>query len=242
MEDEHKIDWERFWNEYRKGDVQTEDDLYFQVGRTIDKRPIPLHVHRLMVTRIREMLDLAPMDHLLDLCCGNGLMSFDLAQYVGHVTGVDFSAHLVEAAKKLKSRPNISYFCADAKMPLQELIGHSIRPGKVLMNAALAYFDPEDFRGILGNILDHSQEAGFLALFTDVPNREWMFRFYNTPERLARYYENQKNPLNTNDGMGRWWSPEEVREVVGDFGLQTSIHSQAEELTNYRMDILVSRK
>ena len=242
MHKENKIDWESFWNEYRKGDVRTEDDLYFQVGRTINKKPIPPHVHHLMVERIKRMLDLSPGDHLLDLCCGNGLMTFDLAGYVAHVTGVDFAVHLVEAAKSLKSRGNITYVCGDAKKPLGLFLDASVRPAKVLMNAALAYFDPDDFRTILAQIIDHNQDADFLALFTDVPNADWMFRFYDTPERLARYHENQKNPMNTNDGIGRWWRPEEVMEVADGLGLRASIYPQPVELTNYRMDVLVSKK
>ena len=242
MKDPLKIDWEQFWNEYRKGEVRSEEDLFFQVGRTIDKKPIPRRVHDLMVRRIREMLELAPTDHLLDLCCGNGLATFELAQYVGHVTGVDFAVHLVEAARSLKARPNITYFCGDAKKPLSGFLDPSVRPEKVLMNAAMGYFDPEDFRAILANIMAHNQETGFLALFTDVPNKEWMLRFYNTPERLARYRENQKIPLNNNDGMGRWWSPLEMREIAETLGLGMTIHSQPEELADYRMDVLVSRK
>ena len=242
MENQQKIDWEHFWNEYRKGDVQTEEDLFFQVGKTINKKPIPRQVYDLMVRRIREMLELAPSDHLLDLCCGNGLVTFDLAQYVGHATSVDFATHLVETARSLKSRPNTTYFCGDARKPLACFLDPSACPAKILMNAALAYFDPEDFKAILANIMAHNQQTGFLALFTDVPNKEWMLRFYNTPERLARYRENQKTPLNNNDGMGRWWSPREMREIAEALDLSITIHSQPEELTNYRMDVLVGRK
>lgn len=241
MESGTKIDWEQFWNEYRKGNARTEEDLYFQVGRTIDKKPIPQHVHDLMVGRIRDMLELAPSDHLLDLCCGNGLATFELAPYVSHVTGVDFAVHLVEAAKKLKSRPNITYLCGDAKLPLAGFLDPSVRPAKILMNAAMGYFDPGDFQAILENIIAHNGDAGFLALFTDVPNEEWALRFYNTPERLARYHENQKNPLNNNDGMGRWWKPRELREIADALDLTISIHAQPEELANYRMDVLIRR-
>lgn len=140
------------------------------------------------------------------------------------------------------SRPNITYFFVDARKPLDVFLDVSVRPAKVLMNAALGYFDPEDFRSILANIMAHNQETGFLALFTDVPNKDWMLRFYNTPERLARYRENQKSPLNNNDGLARWWSPQEVREIAEALGLTISIHSQPDELSNYRMDVPVARK
>ncbi|MCX6970126.1 MAG: hypothetical protein NTV93_08230 [Verrucomicrobia bacterium] len=88
----------------------------------------------------------------------------------------------------------------------------------------------------------HNQEPGFLALFTDVPNKDWMLRFYNTHERFARYCENQKSPMNNNDGLARWWSPQEVREFAEGLGLTISIHSQPDELANCRMDLLIARK
>lgn len=242
MKNPEKVNWRQFWNEYRNKASNTEEDLLFQVGRTINKKPIPRSSYDLMVGRIGELLALNPGDHILELCCGNGLVTFDLSHHVRKVTAVDFADHLIQAAKKLKSRPNIQYFCADAREAVNICLEKGDYPTKILMNAALAYFDVADLEAILGNILRHNQDREFLALFTDVPNEDWMARFYDTPERLARYAANQKRPLNDNDGLGRWWNPSELENIASAFDLKISILAQPEALSNYRMDVLISSK
>lgn len=240
MKNTGKIDWKKFWDGYRNDVPVSEDDMLFQVGRTINKKPIPRSSYHLTIRRISELLSLESDDHVLELCCGNGLMTFDLADRVSKVTAVDFADHLIEAARKLKPRSNIQYFCADAREAVSVCLKESDRPTKVLMNAALAYFDSSDLTAILGGLLRHNRGQAFRALFTDVPNEDWMLRFYNTPERLARYTENQKRPLNDNDGLGQWWNPRELEKIASTFNFEISILPQPEALSDYRMDVLIS--
>lgn len=235
-----KVNWQKFWNGYRNEEATTEDELLFQVGRTIDRKPISRDAYQLMIERTSQLLELQPEDLLLELCCGNGLVTFDLAERVRKINAVDFAEHLIAAAKKLKSRANIQYFCADSREAIEACREDNFYPTKILMNAALAYFDVPDLKALLAGLLQHNQGRDFLALFTDVPNQEWMRRFYDTPERFARFTENQKRAENDNDGLGKWWDPQELRELTKDLGLEVSIRSQPEMLSNYRMDVLIS--
>jgi len=47
-----------------------------------------------------SLLDLKPDSHILDIACGNGLTTHRLAEIGANVTAFDFSANLIERAKK----------------------------------------------------------------------------------------------------------------------------------------------
>lgn len=66
--------------------------------------------------RAVSMLDAAPDARLLDLCCGTGVMTRDLAAKVPHgrVTGVDFSPSMLAVARRNAAFSNVEYFEADA--------------------------------------------------------------------------------------------------------------------------------
>jgi demethylmenaquinone methyltransferase/2-methoxy-6-polyprenyl-1,4-benzoquinol methylase len=66
--------------------------------------------------RAVSMLDVAPNARLLDLCCGTGVMTRDLAAKVpqGYVAGVDFSPAMLTVARRSAGFGNVEFFEADA--------------------------------------------------------------------------------------------------------------------------------
>lgn len=234
-------DWHTFWGSYRKVEARSEDDLFIQVGKTIDKKPIPKGMFDEMITSIRRRLALSTDDILLDLCCGNGLVTYELGPFVGSATAVDFSEHLISAARRHKSRVNITYRVADVSAPLDVLMDGATKPTKLLMNDSLAYFGPLDLTRILENVLDHVRSNDFIFLLTGIPNTALKWNFYDTPERRAHHAQNQLVLDNVNDGLGRWWRPDEIEAVCHAAGLSVSITDQPAQLSNYRMDALIRR-
>src|SRR5580692_7443407 len=64
-------------------------------------------LHRLWKRRVVALADVKPGDHALDLCCGTGDIAFALAQRGVDVTGLDFSAQMLEvAAARQKKMPD----------------------------------------------------------------------------------------------------------------------------------------
>lgn len=234
--------WQAFWNNYRTTVVRTEDDLYLQVGKTINRKPIAESVLHQMVAEIALSLKLHAGDHLLDLCCGNGLLSCRLAQKVRHVTGIDFAPHMIEAALNFKRRPNVEYRVGDVMKPIEKLVAPGPRITKVLMNDSLAYFESSGLDELLGNLLAYFGELDFRFLMTGIPNYELRWNFYNTPERKMRFAYHESQFDNTNDGMGRWWRSDEVEEVCRKHRLRVEIHNQPVSISTYRMNALVSRR
>lgn len=219
--------------------MRSEDDLYLQVGKTIDRRPIDESILRQMVAAIESELQLDAKDHLLDLCCGNGLLSFHLANTANKVTAIDFSAHLIQAARQFKSRPNIDYHVGDALKAIDQLLRADTTATKVLMNDSLAYFDPFGLDRLLGNLRDYFGERGFRFLMTGIPSFELHEHFYDTPERKARFEEHQARADDTNDGMGRWWRRAEIEDIARKYGMHVEIRDQPWPISKYRMNALV---
>src|SRR5260370_21777092 len=100
---ETERDWSSHWAEAvsRVGP----EEFLAQVGYTINGQPIkPIQVD-LIEQAIRRGLAIAPSDILLDLCCGNGLVTKRIAAVALRVYGVDFSPTLIEVARRQFSGP-----------------------------------------------------------------------------------------------------------------------------------------
>lgn len=230
--------WKKFWSTYRFSGTIHEDLLYEQVGRTLNGRPIPPGELELSVRFIRESLGLTPDDVVLELCCGNGLVSHEIAPSVRRVIAIDFSDHLIQAARQFRQHPNVVYGTGDALLPLHEWLQGEV-PGKFLMANALAYFDPQEFDRILRHVIAVAPSTGLRFLLTAIPDADRKWNFYDTPERRQRHEEHVAGGGSTNDGMGRWWTEAEIHEVVRRHGLTASIVPEPGAMSHYRMAALV---
>lgn len=226
-----------FWNNYRKEEIKDEKDLFFQVGKTVNKKPVSQQIFQLTLNEIIRKLELQQTDVLIDVCCGNGLITYELANIVKEIIGIDFTQHLIEAANKYKKSININYIQADA-FAFDEFIDKRNIPNKLLMNAALSYFSPQQLHFILAKMQNLSQGKAFRCLFSEVPNDALKWNFYDTEERKQFYLANKDND-NFNNGMGRWWQEEEVAQVCKTLNLQFLVENQKSELADYRMDIII---
>lgn len=234
--------WHSFWNARFAKVPLTNDDLMRQTANTINKVPLPIERIQQRAGGIAKVLQLRAADELVDFCCGNGLVDFELAPYVNSITGIDFAENLIAAAQHLKQRPNIRYCLGDVTEPLSSLIGEVNMANKFLMAGSLGYLQPGELDRILHNIVRHLQGREFQFLIVAVPNLATMANFYNTPERLARHLKNEKTLPNVNDGIGRWWRAEEIEGICLRYGLTAQITDPSLDGTNYRMDALISNR
>lgn len=239
---EQLYDWETFWKEWHNEKAQREEDLYYQVAKTVNKKPMEKELFDAINNSIVSILSLSPSDNFIELCCGNGLCTYEFRDKVNQIVAVDFSPHLIEAAKEFKSAPNISYvfesvFTFLAEFPQK----YDFVPNKFLMNDALAYFVPDQLAELLTDMGRISHNS-FTFLIRGIPNDEQKWNYYNTEERKQRYLGYVASGDVTNDGMGRWWLPSEITTVCANLGLQCSIQNQAPPVSNYRMDVLIQTK
>ncbi|MGO9022560.1 MAG: GNAT family N-acetyltransferase [Syntrophobacteraceae bacterium] len=236
--------WDVFWDEYfssryGKEQVVTEEDLYFQVARTVNRRPIGSEVFHQIVDEIIEDLLLMPEDILIDLCCGNGLFTFELKDNAKQIIGVDFSKKMIDTANKYKRAPNITYCLGNVIEHLDTMRAArpTIIPNKYMMLGSLGYFSSGELIRMLTSIILLSHDFKFVI--RDVPNAELKWNFYDTAERKKSYNKLLELGDLTYDGIGNWWSPDDIKNICDGLRLKCSIRNQELPISNYRMDVLI---
>ena len=233
-----KVNWKEFWDGYRKGEITTEKDLFVEVGKTINKEPMSEAAFNLSIQLIARYLELNRNDQVLELCCGNGLMTLCLARLVREIRAVDFAQHLIDNARKFRYATNVQYVCAEVAGYIADLAANkTFVPSKILLGDALGYFEPNALASILAsasNLTTHK----FIFAATGIPCDDLKWNFYNTPERVRRFEENQRLASNCNDGVGRWWHRQELERLARDQDLDLTINDQPTELSNFRVDAI----
>ena len=226
------MNWERFYANYPRQFGRT--DYLSQVGHTHDGRPIPKEHFETIVEGISRTLDLAPTDSVLDLCCGNGLITHQIAQRVDRVVGVDFSRTLLDIAESDHRQRNVSYQQCNVLEMSPEILGTETFD-KVLMYGALQHFTSGQLTALLESILRHARPRRIILLGF-IPDSEKKWTLYDSPQkrmahilRLARRRER----------MGTWWSPDFISECADRLGLTCAklAVDSALDASRYRFDV-----
>ncbi|MEM8892160.1 MAG: class I SAM-dependent methyltransferase, partial [Bacteroidota bacterium] len=103
------MDWQAFWDK-----KALHEDPHVQVARTrAGKQSDQLELKKI-ASYIKEKLELSHEDTLLDLCCGNGMLSKELSPFVKELLGVDFSEPHIEIARQQFIAPNSMFLRGDA--------------------------------------------------------------------------------------------------------------------------------
>lgn len=229
--------WKKFWENYRAIEPTTEDDLYFQVGKTANQAPISKEVFENIINDIVGRLELNNSDILLEMCCGNGLFTYPLSHIAKKIYAFDFTKSLIDAAIKFKTNENIEYVVGNGKEDFTKTFKQDLPIiHKILMNDATAYFLPEDIEKVIERISGISD--GFKFYLTNIPNDENKWNFYNTPERMANYEKAVQSGDIFLSGMGRWWQKSEFENIARKHNLKIQIFDQTNEYS-YRMSVLL---
>ena len=154
--------WHRVWQRWPSRFEPT--DHLRQVAKTVGGEPISRRQVEQLVENIVSRLSLGSDDVLLDLCCGNGLLTSQLARTCRHVTGVDFSEPLLAVARRDHSRPNLVYVNSSVLDIGQRLLPERRTFNKVLMYDALQFFAKHDFENLLNGIIDVATEGPQVCL------------------------------------------------------------------------------
>lgn len=225
-----------YWrNHYDSISKQFDGSLLKQVGKTVNGREIAEIQVQLIVENAANVLQLNAKDSVVDLCCGNGLITRQLAPLVAKVVGVDFTQGLIDTAKRYNAFYNIKYVNSDVlSLDPEYFLGFK----KIVMYEALQHFSEQQF-GILLDELK-SLAAGSLVFFGSIPNREKLSAYYDTEKKIAFYMqcENEGRPH-----IGRWWLMDEIERLVSTRGFKSTFLSQEPVLYTayYRFGVLLEK-
>jgi SAM-dependent methyltransferase len=231
---EGKLDWRAFWNSITQRVAP--DDLMGQVGRTVMRRPIAEDQIDLAALTIVNGLELGPEDILIDLCCGNGVVTERLAEHCASAFGVDYSGPLIEVARQ-RSSGRVRYFEAAAE-DIAEL-GLPAVPAKISLNQGAQHMSKASLDAVVQAISLHFDVDRIML--TDIPDRARVFAFYDMPERRAEYIRRRRAG---NEAIGTWWDKTELEAIFDAHGYEAiSLDLKAERYAcRYRFDLLAVRR
>lgn len=233
------MNWKNFWQDYP---VRTEDlDLFQQVGKTINGVAIAPQQFAELLNDILKNLKLKETEYLLDLCCGNGLITKCLSQHVHKASGVDYSAPLIESANKNNAADNIEYLLSDIKNILYYENSFEHKFDKVLCYEALAFFNEDELHKLLDD-LKNLISPDATILIASVLDQSCKFNFYNTFTRKLMYLLNRIK--GTDPGLGKWWNMNNIKKIAEASGYNCKIVNQNNILhtAHYRKDIVLYLK
>lgn len=203
----------RYWKEYYRRHLEkVGNDPFRQVARTQNGEPMSEAMFRRLSAYVVDQLELDESDHVvLDLCCGNGLLSAELAPRCGRLLGVDFSEKLV-AALEHRMLENVTGVVADA-------LEVEFRPAsfhRILFAAGLQHFSQAQTIAIFRKMTRWLTPGGLL-LVTDVLDAQRMWSFYDTRDRENVYFERvmQEQPL-----LGTWFERAWLEKLARYTGFQ----------------------
>lgn len=224
--------------DYYDGRVETlsKNDYLTQVGHTVSGKPISEDQLKGIYDEIINQLNLSKNDTLLDLCCGNGLITKRLAAHCNKVTAIDTSAKMIEIAVSSQYADNIHYIKGDALN--FTLLDHDIRNvTKVLMYGALQHFNFSDFTKLLKDINLTCPHVDSI-FFGFVPNIDKRWQFYDS---LAKRIQYLIRKFKGQCVMGTWWSKNDIKKFCEQHGFDCHFADRKEGDYGYpyRFHILI---
>jgi hypothetical protein len=213
-----------------------DESLLKQVGKTVNGQEVPESQVQMIVQNVANRARLCAKDNTVDLCCGNGLITRQLAPSVMKVLAVDFTAELIKTAKRYNSHPNIEYINADV-LRLDQKFFSDVQ--KVVMYEALQHFSAEQFTKLLDILC--GLKSGSLVLLGSIPDHAKLHDYYDTEEKYAFYLkrEHEGKPH-----IGKWWLMEDIKQLACSHGFKAEFIPQDKALytAHYRFDVLLERR
>jgi ubiquinone/menaquinone biosynthesis C-methylase UbiE len=226
------MNWHEFWNKRAKA-----PDAWTQVGRISKATKNQDEVMQQISRYIAGLLQLQKTDRVLDVCCGNGLLTSYVSGYCSSVTGVDFSEALINQARN--NYPERTFYHADV-LNKQQLQKEAHLYDAIYLYYSFQYLESFD-KGMqaISNMLTMLKPGGKL-LIGDVPDRAKFFVYYHSWPRLWQLFKQLL--VNRND-MGKFWSEEEMQLICQKLKVKGSFLTQPPQLphAHYRFDFLIEK-
>jgi hypothetical protein len=212
------------------------DDLWGQVRRTVNGKPVSEEQIAMIVAAIRRGLQLHADDVLLDLACGNGALSSYLTNDCAAIHGVDWSEYLIAIAE--------SRFTASGKMAFlvddaARYVENEPAPGrftKALCYGSFSFFSEAGAFTVLAG-LNRRFTAVSRVFVGNLPNAARAAAFFPP----GKDYESELKDHTA--AIGVWRSDAELRELarVTGWKLEISMMPQSFYASHYRFDAILTR-
>jgi cyclopropane fatty-acyl-phospholipid synthase-like methyltransferase len=224
-------DWQAYWN--GAGRVTGKSHLE-QVGKTVNGKPISEEHIEAIVRDIVEALSMDASDRVLDLCCGNGLLTYRCARFCDSLVAVDFSGPLIAVAAAAFASPNIRYVQADVSMLPDDVLRQPF--SKIYIYEGLQHLSYAQAELLLQTI-QRSASRGATIFLGSVPDKDRLWNFYDTPARREDY---ARRMADGTEAIGHWWTADELECLMQSCGYTGEFRSPHPALhgAHYRFDLV----
>lgn len=231
-EDEQIKDYTKFWKEHFDHNAQKYNSMLKQVDMTINGQDVPEDQVKLRVDSVIRNLNLNQSDEIIDLCCGNGLLTKRISYFVKKIYAFDLSDKLIEVAMKESSAPNILYFVKDVT-DIDFLSFKSVT--KVNFYSCIQYINIEKFNKLLTDLAKMEKVTMYVS---NVPDKHKIWDYYDTPEKKDFYLQSIKK---NQPHIGTWYEKDELKELakINGFNIEFLEIEKERNTSYYRFDFLV---
>jgi 2-polyprenyl-3-methyl-5-hydroxy-6-metoxy-1,4-benzoquinol methylase len=222
------MNWEAFWDQKAMS-----QHAFHQVGRIGGYHPQNIDI---ICEHIISSASILPHHHVLDVCCGNGLLTQKISLSCKHIIGVDQSKEQIRIAKE--TFPHLQF---ENKSGLEFTKLHNQKFDVILICFAFQYFDTFNKGKEIISALSSITKPGGVIFLSDVPDKNKFYHYYNTLSKRVRYLFNE---LTGKNDMGKFWSSTELDKICSLLNLDGKTLPQPHFLpySNYRMDYIIQVK
>lgn len=218
------MNWEKFWNNIA---INSNDELD-QVLRN-DFKSI-----QVTVNNITENLKIESSDTVLDVCCGNGLITNEISKKCKSITGVDISENLLNLAKT--KYQHIDFVKSSATGLTKHFEQNAF--DKIYLQFSFQYFDKSgQGESVISEMLKILKPNGKIFI-GDIPDYQKKWSYYNSISKRFFYLTSKFKGTNR---MGKFWLNKELDSICISQKVNGMSLVQNNELpySHYRFDYLI---
>ena len=222
------------YKEYPK--TLARDDLWGQVRRTVNGKPVSAEQISMIVDAIRNGLRLQSDDVVLDLACGNGALANQFFDKCAALHGVDSSEYLIEIANERFRVPGKTSFEVDDVAHYVNNAPDAVHFTKVLCYGSFSFFSETEANGVLDGVSRRFQNVRRIMI-GNLPDASRAHLFYPKGKAFAGELKDR------NAQIGIWRSESELRDFASAFGWTLTIvpMPSAFYAAHYRFDAILTR-
>ena len=226
--------------QYYSGRVREKDrsDFLWQVGKTVDGEEVAQKQVDLIVKTVKDRLDLSQDDLVLDVGCGNGLLTKRVSEFAKEVTGIELTQELYEIALDYNNAKNIRYI--NKSIFDIDTAQYGGKYTKVYLYEVVQHFSVGETDRLIDILKSLTNEKAiiFLGGILDIEKR---WSFFDTDERRRRYFD---SVLSGADPLGTWYYKDYFKYLAEKQGLLAECYPQNSELytRHYRFDCVMRKK
>jgi len=217
----------------------TSNSLQWQVGKTVDGIDVPADQIEIILNSILHNLTIEKGESVLDIGCGNGLLTKKVANEnsSSHIVGLELTPELYDVAIQHSMEKHVEYLnenvfdylCSAPKTPFT----------KIYLYEVVQHFSHREVDRLF-ELLAGACGNNTRILIGGIPDLSRIWNFYSNEERIDYYYSGL---ISEENSVGTWFHPNFFEFLATRHGFQYVTLEQEKTLytSHYRYDGLFLR-